>query len=60
MSAAAQQWVQVRRKGDVGGAVYVAHRVAGGWRYGEKTGDRFPAWEVLPEAEFWRLFEMFH
>ena len=59
MSAAASLWITVRRKGDAT-TVYVAHRVANGWRFGERTNERFPEWHTLPEAEFWALYERCH
>jgi hypothetical protein len=53
-------WVTVRRRGDgPGGAVYAAHAVPGGWRYGRKDcDDGFPVWRTLPAAEFWREFQV--
>ena len=60
MSASASMWITVRKKGDVGGPLYVAHRVANGWRYGERSDERFPEWKVMTEVEFWQAFEMTH
>jgi hypothetical protein len=45
----------------VGGIVYVAHPVPGGFRYAEKTCDRgFPVWVTVTVEEFWQEFEKFH
>ncbi len=61
MSLRATQWIEVRRRGDVGGIVYVAHPVPGGFRYAEKTCDRgFPVWVTVTVEEFWQEFEKFH
>lgn len=61
MSLRATQWIEVRRKGEVGGAVYVAHPVPGGFRYAQKTCDGgFPEWVTVTEVEFWLAFERFH
>jgi hypothetical protein len=56
MSLRATQWITVRRRGTVG-PVYHAHPVGNGWRYCEKTDERFPEWQQMTEAEFWTLFE---
>lgn len=59
MSAAATLWITVRKKGDAT-TVYVAHPVGNGWRFAERTDERFPVWHLLTEEEFWQQYERCH